>query len=183
MLKLLFKIFSTENKVIPLDAFMRDGEMVAVGEAIHEKVKKLFRGSLAIRMVDAGSDNAAEQELVALGNAFYDVDRFGVHFVASPKHADMLMVTGPVTRNMQEALKKAYDCMPEPKIVVAVGDDAIDGGIFKGSYATTDGAEHTVPVQYHIPGDPPSPKTILSHILKILEANDERASHAIKKTL
>ena len=183
MLKLLFKIFSTKNNVIPAEAFARDAEMVALGEAIREKTKKLFRGSLAIRMVDAGSDNAAEQELVALGNAFYDVDRFGVHFVASPKHADMLMVTGPVTRNMQKALKKAYDVTPEPKIVVAVGDDAIDGGIFKGSYATTDGAENTIPVHYHIPGDPPSPTTILSHVLKILEASDSGAAPTIKKAL
>lgn len=183
MLKLLFKIFSTKNNVIPSGAFARDEEMVELGDALHEKVKKLFRGSLAIRMVDAGSDNAAEQELVALGNAFYDVDRFGVHFVASPKHADMLMVTGPVTRNMQKALKKAYDVMPEPKIVVTVGDDAIDGGIFKGSYAITDGAEHSVPVDYHIPGDPPSPKTIVSHVLKILEASDGGATHTLKETL
>lgn len=183
MLKLLFKIFSTKNNVIPAGAFAHDTEMVALGEAIHEKTKKLFRGSLAIRMVDAGSDNAAEQELVALGNAFYDVDRFGVHFVASPKHADMLMVTGPVTRNMRAALKKAYDVMPEPKIVVALGDDAIDGGIFRGSYAVTDRVADTIPVDYHIPGDPPSPKTILSHILKIVEAGAAGAPHTPKKTL
>ncbi|MEK7493594.1 MAG: hypothetical protein AAB630_00395 [Patescibacteria group bacterium] len=183
MLKLLFKIFSTKNNVIPADAFVLDAEMIALGEVLREKTKKLFRGSLAIRMVDAGSDNAAEQELVALGNAFYDVDRFGVHFVASPKHADMLMVTGPVTRNMQKALKKAYDVMPEPKIVVAVGDDAIDGGIFRGSYAVTDRAADTIPVDYHIPGDPPSPKTILSHVLKIVEASNGRAPHKIKKAL
>lgn len=181
MLKLLSKIFFTPNNVIPVDAFARDGEMIAVGEAIQEKVKKLFRGSLAIRMVDAGSDNAAEQELVALGNAFYDVDRFGVHFVASPKHADMLMVTGPITRNMQEALIKAYTVTPGPKIVVAVGDDAIDGGIFIGSYATTDGTANTIPVDYHIPGDPPSPKTIIRHVLKILEAVDSGAPHMREK--
>lgn len=181
MLKLLFKIFSTKNNVIPADVFVHDAEMVALGEALHEQVKKLFRGSLAIRMVDAGSDNAAEQELVALGNAFYDIDRFGVHFVASPKHADMLMVTGPVTRNMRSALKKAYDVMPEPKIVVAVGDDAIDGGIFRGSYAVTDRAADTIPVDYHIPGDPPSPTTILSHVLKIVEASNARHPHKIKK--
>lgn len=181
MFKLLSKIFFTPSNIIPADVFARDTEVIAVGEAIHEKVKKLFRGSLAIRMVDAGSDNAAEQELVALGNAFYDVDRFGVHFVASPKHADMLMVTGPVTRNMQEALIKAYNVTPDPKIVVAVGDDAIDGGIFTGSYATTDGTGNTIPVDYHIPGDPPSPKTIIRHLLKILEAADGNVPHTHKK--
>lgn len=146
-----------------------DTDLVETGKKIQQKVKKLFKGSLAIRQVDAGSDNAAEQELVALGNAYYDVERFGIHFVASPKHADMLMVTGPVTRNMKEALIRAYNCTPEPKIIVAVGDDAINGGIFKGSYATHDGVDQVVPVHYCIPGDPPSPRVVLTHLLKLLE--------------
>lgn len=128
----------------------------------------MFKGSLAIREVDAGSDNACENELTALSNSFYDVDRFGIHFVASPRHADMLMVTGPVSRNMAAALKSAYDATPNPKIIVAVGDDAIDGGIFKGSYATYDGVSSVIPVDYAIPGDPPSPMTILRSLLTIL---------------
>ena len=175
MLGLLLKILSIPKNIEPIDALACEKqEIIAVGGKIQDKVKKLFRGSLAIRMVDAGSDNACEQELVALSNAFYDVERFGVHFVASPRHADMLMVTGPVTRNMQDALIKAYEATPDPKIVVAVGDDAIDGGIFKGSYAVVDGVNKTIPVDYHIPGDPPSPKTILCHLLKILEAIDKQ---------
>ena len=116
----------------------------------------------------AGSTNACEQELVALGNAFYDVERFGIHFVASPRHADMLMVRGPVSRNMREALARTYEAMPDPKTVVAVGDDAIDGGVFRGSYAVLDGAHNVVPVHYQIPGDPPAPEKILCSLLEIL---------------
>lgn len=149
-------------------------EILVIGEKIQNKIKKLFGGSLAIRQVDAGSDNACEQELVALGNAFYDVERFGIHFVASPKHADMLMITGPVTRNMAEAVRRAYQATPDPKIVVAVGDDAISGGIFQGSYAVLDGVKEVVPVNYGIPGDPPSPREILAHLLRILETHDNQ---------
>jgi len=132
----------------------------------------MFNGSLAIRLVTAGSTNACEQELVALGNSYYDVERFGVRFVASPRHADMLMVTGPVTRNMREALVRTYKAMPAPKIVVAVGDDAIDGGIFKGSYAVLDGVHNVIPVDYQIPGDPPSLKRIIGSLLAILSDLD-----------
>jgi len=153
-----------------------DTEIMAIGPKVAEKVRRLFKGSLAIRQVDAGSDNACEQELVALSNAFYDVERFGIHFVASPKHADMLFVTGPVTRNMAEALRRAYETTPEPKIIVAVGDDAINGGIFKGSYAVYDGVEKIIPVHYKIPGDPPTPKTVICHLLKILEELDSKSS-------
>lgn len=175
MFKLFYKIFSTPKTVLPVDVLnCEQTEVSAVGAQIQEKVKKLFQGSLAIRMVDAGSTNAAEQELVALSNAFYDTERFGIHFVASPRHADMLLVTGPVTRNMKNALIKAYEATPDPKIVVALGDDAIDGGIFKGSYATFDGVSNVIPVDYQIPGDPPSPKTILCHLLKILGAIDAK---------
>jgi Ni,Fe-hydrogenase III small subunit len=177
MFKLVRKIFTTPKKIIPITAeTCKDTNFIEVGEKIHKKVKKLFRGSLAIRQVDAGSDNACEQELVALSNAFYDVERFGIHFVASPKHADMLMVTGPVARNMEEALKRAYNNTPDPKIIVAVGDDAINGGIFKNCYATKDGVSSVIPVHYHIPGDPPSPLTIICHLLKILEAYDNKQS-------
>ncbi|MBI2463345.1 hydrogenase [Candidatus Peregrinibacteria bacterium] len=143
-----------------------------LGKKIEDKVKRLFHGSLAIRQIDAGSDNACEQELVALSNAFYDVERFGIHFVASPKHADMLMITGPVTRNMAQALRRAYDATPDPKIVVAVGDDAINGGIFRGSYGVLDGVNSLIPVNYCIPGDPPSPMTLLTHLLQILETHN-----------
>ncbi len=175
MIKLFSKIIQTPTNIVPIDSAVgAQTEVVALGEKIREKVNRLFKGSLAVRQVDAGSDNACEQELVALSNAFYDVERFGIHFVASPRHADMLMITGPVSRNMAEALKKTYDATPDPKIVVAVGDDAINGGIYRGSYSVLDGAHSVVPVQYHIPGDPPTPMTILYHLLSILEIFDKR---------
>jgi len=173
MLKLFHKILFTPKTVIDRREFIFDEEVLAVGKKIEAKIKKLFRGSLAIREVDAGSTNVCEQELTALSNCYYDIERFGIHFVASPRHADMLMVTGPVTRNMKEALIKTYEATPDPKIVVAVGDDAIDGGIFKGSYAVCDGVKKVIPVDFEIPGDPPSPKTILGYLLKILETLDK----------
>jgi len=170
MFKLVKKIIATPNNIVSLNhADCEQAEITEVGRKIKEKVKRLFRGSLAIRQVDAGSDNAAEQELVALSNPFYDVERFGIHFVASPRHADMLIVTGPVTRNMAEAVKRAYAATPDPKIVVALGDDAIDGGIYRGSYAVLDAVKNVIPVDYEIPGNPPSPKTILCHLVKILD--------------
>lgn len=175
MLKLLSKIFKTGQKPEPIHGsdFER-AEINAIGKKIERQTARLFRRSLAIRQIDAGSDNACEQELAALSNAFYDIERFGIHFVASPRHADMLLVTGPVTRNMAEAMRKAYEATPDPKIVVAVGDDAIDGGIYKDSYAIVGGVNDVIPVDYAIPGDPPSPKTILIHLLRILEESDSR---------
>jgi Ni,Fe-hydrogenase III small subunit len=173
MIKLFLKIFKTPKNIVPEPVTDKENmEVLDLGEKIQNNVKRLFRGSLAIRQIDAGSDNACEQELVALSNAFYDIERFGIHFVASPKHADMLMITGPVTRNMAEAVRRAYNATPDPKIVVAVGDDAINGGIFKGSYAVMDEVKNVVPVHYGIPGDPPAPLTILTHLLRILETKD-----------
>jgi Ni,Fe-hydrogenase III small subunit len=170
MLELYSKILKTRNRTIKIDPTeLASTELDIIGKKLNSKILKLFRGSLAIREVDAGSDNSIEQELVALSNAYYDVERFGIHFVASPKHADMLMVSGPVTRNMAEALRRAYASTPDPKIIVAVGDDAIDGGIYKGSYAIYDGVDSVIPVNYCIPGDPPSPKSVIYHLLKILE--------------
>ena len=176
MFKLLSKIFSVPKTIISVSQLSSeaskadDKEYFEIGTKLDAKIKKMFNGSLAIRQVDAGSDGAALQELVALGNSYYDVERFGVHFVASPKHADMLFVTGPVSRNMAEPLRRAYECTPDPKIVVAIGDDAIDGGIYKGSYAVYDGVDKVVPVHFKIPGDPPSPKAVMIALLQILEA-------------
>ena len=170
MFKLFVKILKTPNTIIPIpEKDIDQASIIAVGEKIEEKVKRLFRGSLAIRQIDAGSDNACEQEIVALSNSFYDIERFGIYFVASPRHADMLLVSGPVTRNMIQAVKRAYEATPNPKIVVSVGDDAIDGGLFKGSYAILDGVDSILPAHYQIRGDPPSPKTILLSLLGILE--------------
>lgn len=174
---LFLKIFKTPGTLVDTKSFnlSQDKDAYLVGKEIQKKVKKLFKGSLAIRVVTAGSTNACEQELVALGNSYYDVDRFGVHFVASPRHADMLMVTGPVSRNMKEALIKTYNATPDPKIVVAVGNDAISGGIFKGSYAVEDGVASVIPVNYQIPGDPPSPKQIIEALLTILSDMEKKA--------
>lgn len=174
MVNLYTKIFLTPKTVVKPLELISDVDVTIIGEKIHRKIKKLFKGSLAIREVDAGSTNACENELTALTNPFYDCERFGIHFVASPRHADMLMVTGPVSRNMRTALIKTYEATPDPKIVVAVGDDAIDGGIFKGSYAVLDGVDKIIPVNYYIPGDPPSPKVILGALLEILETKERK---------
>ena len=125
--------------------------------------------SLSIREVDAGSCNGCELEIHALNNAFYDLERFGLRFVASPRHADVLMVTGPVTKNMREALERTYNATPDPKWVVAVGDCAVDGGIFSGSYACVGGVSEVVPVDLHIRGCPPDPLSLLKGLLSLLE--------------
>jgi Ni,Fe-hydrogenase III small subunit len=124
--------------------------------------------SLAIRHVDAGSCNACELELHALGNVYYDLERFGLKFVASPRHADILLVTGPVTLNMREALGRTYDAMPAPKWVIAAGACALDGGIFAGGYACAGGAGAVLPVDLHIPGCPPSPRALLTGLLALM---------------
>lgn len=170
------KIFSTPNLVIAIKPTDLELPIEKVGPQVAARVKQLFHGSLAIRSVTAGSTNACEQELVALGNAYYDVERFGVHFVASPRHADMLIVTGPVSRNMREALVRTYNATPDPKIVIALGDDAINGGVFKGSYATLDGVDKVIPVHYQIAGDPPTPMKIICSLLAILNDLGDRAT-------
>jgi len=143
--------------------------VLSVGLGIQAHVRKLFKGSLAIRVVTAGSTNACEQELTALSNPFYDVERFGIHFVASPRHADMLLVTGPVTKNMENALKIAWDCTPDPKLVVAVGDCGCGcgavGPLFGPNYATCGAVENVIPVDVRIPGCPPTPAALMQGIL------------------
>ncbi len=179
MFQMLKKIIGTPRTVVPpSDLFSRDPAVDAVGEELSAEIRKLFGGSLAIREVDAGSSNAEEQELNALTNGYYDVERFGVHFVASPRHADMLMVTGPVSRNMAEAVRRTYEATPTPRIVVAVGDGAINGGVFRGSYAIYDSLREVIPVDYEIPGDPPSPATIVSAVLTILKKEGVRRHRA-----
>ena len=132
--------------------------------------------SLSIREIDAGSCNGCELEIHALNNAYYDVERFGIRFVASPRHADVLMVTGPVTRNMREALERTYHATPDPKWVVALGDCARDGGCFAGSYAVVGGVSQVVPVDLHIPGCPPPPVTILQGLLALLDRTAKTAA-------
>ncbi len=132
--------------------------------------KRRLGHSLSIRQVDAGSCNGCELEIHALSNAFYDLERFGLRFVASPRHADVLLVTGPVTKNMREALERAYNATPDPKWVVAVGDCAAGGGILSGSYAVVGAVKDVVPVDLHIRGCPPRPADLLKGLLALLEA-------------
>jgi Ni,Fe-hydrogenase III small subunit len=134
--------------------------------------------SLSIREVDAGSCNGCELEIHALNNAVYDLERFGLRFVASPRHADVLLVTGPLTHNMREALERTYVATPEPKWVVAVGDCAIDGGVFAGSYAVAGGVDSAVRVDLAIPGCPPTPTQLLRGLMTLLEAQSERNTGA-----
>ena len=136
---------------------------------LQEIIKNLYGGrSLRIRAVDGGSTNGEEIELTALGNAYYDIERFGLSFVASPRHADMLFVTGPVTRNLERAVRTTYEAAPHPCIVVAIGDGACTGGIWKDSYAVVGAVENVIPVHIKIPGDPPTPTQILTGILAAL---------------
>jgi Ni,Fe-hydrogenase III small subunit len=146
-----------------------DAAMQELATALGQAGRKRLGRSISIREVDAGSCNGCELEIHALGNVFYDVERFGIRFVASPRHADVLLVTGPVTKNMRDALKRTYEATPNPKWVVSVGDCALDGGCFAGSYAVEGGVASVVPVDLHIPGCPPRPIEILKRLLALLE--------------
>jgi Ni,Fe-hydrogenase III small subunit len=153
----------------------RSEEIERLGAEIQREIGARFGKSLAIRELDAGSDNAAEIEVNNLSNAFYDVERFGITFVASPRHADVLLVTGAVTHNMEIAVKKTYDAMPSPKYVVAVGDDACNGGIYQETYAVIGGVDKVLPVDLKIPGNPPAPAEILAGLLALMKnANKTR---------
>jgi Ni,Fe-hydrogenase III small subunit len=146
----------------------RDADVERLGARLGDELRRVFGRSLAIRHVDAGSCNACELEIAALTGPHYDLERFGLHIVASPRHADCLLVTGPVTRNMAEALLRTWEATPHPKLVIAVGDCARDGGIFRGSYAIVGGVGDVVPVDAVVPGCPPSPLAILAGILDVI---------------
>lgn len=166
---LLFPPHVTEKSAKILD-LPRDPGFETVGAEIKAIVDKLYGGrSLRIRAVDGGSTNAEEIELTALSNAYYDIDRFGLSFVASPRHADILFVTGPVTRNLEVAVKTTYEAAPQPCLVVAVGDGACTGGIWQNSYAVVGAVEKVIPVHIKIPGDPPTPMAILKGVLEGLQ--------------
>ena len=139
--------------------------LAEIGAQLKEKVGALFGGSLAIRQVDAGSCNGCELEIHALNNPFYGIERFGVHFVASPRHADMLLVTGPVSRHMEAALRRTYDATPEPKLVIAVGECGASGGEFGVSYASCGAVANVIPVDAVIRGCPPTPLELMRGIL------------------
>jgi len=153
-----------------------DAALAELAQRLDRAAHRRLGRSLAIREVDAGSCNGCELEIHALSNAFYDLERFGLRFVASPRHADVLMVTGPVTRNMREALERTYNATPDPKWVVAIGDCAVDGGIFAGGYACVGGVSAVVPVNLHIRGCPPSPTAMLEGLIALLEHVSEKVS-------
>jgi Ni,Fe-hydrogenase III small subunit len=146
-----------------------EAALAELAAKVDRAARRRLGRSLSIREVDAGSCNGCELEIHALNNAFYDLERFGLHFVASPRHADVLMVTGPVTKNMREALERTYNATPDPKWVVAVGDCARDGGIFSESYAVVGGVAAVVPVDLHIRGCPPRPEQLLKGLLALLD--------------
>jgi Ni,Fe-hydrogenase III small subunit len=165
LLQSLFRPPLTEHAPAPGAAALAE-----LAARVNGVARRRLGRSLAIREVDAGSCNGCELEIHALGNAFYDLERFGLRFVASPRHADVLLVTGPVTRNMAEALWRTWQATPDPKWVVAVGDCAAGGGLFAGSYAVTGGVAEVVPVDLHIRGCPPRPADLLAGLLALLEA-------------
>lgn len=168
MRKILFEGIArgslTERPPTPDEAALAE-----LAESVNRQARIRLGRSLSIRQVDAGSCNGCELEIHALSNAFYDLERFGLRFVASPRHADVLMVTGPVTKNMREALQRTYNATPEPKWVVAIGACAADGGVFAGSYAVEGGVKDVIPVDLHIRGCPPSPMDLLKGLLALLQ--------------
>jgi len=155
----------TEPPPAPDEAALQE-----LAQSVNRAARAKLGRSLSIRAVDAGSCNGCELEIHALSNAFYDLERFGLHFVASPRHADVLLVTGPVTKNMREALERTYNATPDPKWVVAVGRCAADGGVFSGSYAVVGGVKDVIPVDLHIPGCPPAPTDLLKGLIALLSS-------------
>jgi Ni,Fe-hydrogenase III small subunit len=151
-----------------------EDEREIMGQRLHEKIKNIFGRSLSIREVDAGSCNACEVEVTALSNPIYDMERFGIHIVASPRHADMLLVTGPVTRNMELALLKTYNATPEPKLVAAMGSCACNGGIFGETYASGGGVDRFIPVDLYIPGCPPRPQAVIFGLMVAVDKLEQK---------
>jgi Ni,Fe-hydrogenase III small subunit len=147
-----------------------DEALRAAGERLHARILEYFAGALTIRHVDAGSCNGCELEINALNNPYYNLEGLGIKFVASPRHADLLLVTGPVSRNMEVALKRNYDATPEPRLVVATGDCGCNGGIFGESYASRGRVSNVIPVDVAVPGCPPTPFAIMQGILTAISA-------------
>jgi Ni,Fe-hydrogenase III small subunit len=145
-------------------------DSLRVVERLHEEIRRIIGRALCIRQVDAGSCNGCELEIHALNNPIYNIEGLGIKFVASPRHADLLLVTGPVARNMELALKRTFDATPDPKLVVAVGDCGCTGGIFGESYASAGRVANVIPVDVAVPGCPPSPSRILAGILTAISA-------------
>jgi Ni,Fe-hydrogenase III small subunit len=152
-----------------------DPVAIEIGRALEQRITRLLGRALAIREVDAGSCNGCEIEITGLTSPIYDMERFGMHFVASPRHADLLLVTGPVTRNMEIPLRRTYEATPDPKLVVAVGDCAKTCGVFKDSYAIVGPVDSVIPVDAYVSGCPPEPVDILRGILQTLGRLDQSA--------
>lgn len=166
----MFKLFNKIRKTgcLTEDLPAEDRQFAELGALCQGEIGRRFAGSLAIRMVDAGSCNGCELEMHAVNNGFYDIERFGIHFVASPRHADLLLVTGPVSRHMQAALLRTYQATPAPKLVIAMGDCAANGGEFGSNYASCGAVANVIPVDAVIPGCPPTPWQLLLGIRQIL---------------
>ncbi|EIJ43554.1 Ni,Fe-hydrogenase III small subunit [Beggiatoa alba B18LD] len=169
MLRILNKIRQTGIVTESFSTIVSDHEIEIVGQQVQAEIARLFAGSLAIRQVDAGSCNACELEIHALNNPYYAIERFGVHFVASPRHADALLVTGVVSRHMQTALLRTYTATPAPKFVIAAGDCAVCGGEFGVSYASCGAVNQVIPVDVTISGCPPTPHALLAGILQAIQ--------------
>lgn len=165
MLRILHQIFHTGILTERLPKDLTDG-IEEVGSKLEKAIRRRFRRSLTIRAIDAGSCNGCELEIHAMNNPVYNCERFGMHFTASPRFADLLLVTGPVSRNMETALRRTYNATPSPKLVIAVGDCGCNGGIFGESYASLGGIDKTIPVDACIRGCPPTPIALLQGILK-----------------
>ncbi|MBZ5554505.1 MAG: NADH-quinone oxidoreductase subunit B family protein [Acidobacteriia bacterium] len=166
------KILKTPLVLEPVAPSPGDASIEILGRSVKERVSDRLGRSLHIRQVDAGSCNGCELEIAALNNPYYDLERFGLHFVASPRHADCLLVTGPVTRNMADPLKRTYEATPDPKLVVAIGDCARDCGIFAGGYGVLGSVSSVIPVDIVVSGCPPTPRMILLGIFAALERGD-----------
>jgi len=149
---------------------LADGALRALAPRFSKEVLALLGRALAIRHVDAGSCNGCELEIHATNNPYYNLEGQGIKFVASPRHADLLLVTGPVSRNMEEALRRTYEAMPEPKLVVAIGDCGCDGGVFGENYASLGRVANVIPVDVAVPGCPPEPAAIIQGILTAVSA-------------
>ena len=169
MIRILKQVFRTGIVTEPVPP-ITDPEIEKIAVRLGEVVQQRFRGSLAIRQVDAGSCNGCELEIHAINNAIYDCERFGIHFTASPRFADMLLVTGPVSRNMEIALRRTYNATPTPRIVVAVGDCGCTGGIFGESYASCGRVSNVIAVDVAVPGCPPTPAALMQGILTAISS-------------
>jgi Ni,Fe-hydrogenase III small subunit len=153
-----------------------DEQLRVVTQGLSAAVLQVFGGALTIRHVDAGSCNGCELEIHAMNNPYHNLEGLGIRFVASPRHADMLLVTGPVSRNMETALRRTYDAVPEPKLVVAIGDCGCTGGIFGESYASCGRVSNVIPVDVAVPGCPPTPLAIMSGILTAIDSRIQRSA-------